>query len=54
MLSSKIEIDEFCSKVFYSIPGTFHTIENTGEGELVVAIWASELFDEHYPDTYYK
>ncbi len=35
-------------------PGTTHNIENTGEGDLVTVIWASEPFDPDRPDTYYE
>ena len=29
-----------------------HSIENTGDGELVTLFWAHELFDPEHPDTY--
>lgn len=32
-------------------PGYTHSIENTGPGELVMLIWASEVFDPDRPDT---
>ena len=35
-------------------PGYLHCIENTGTQDMVVIIWANEVFDETYPDTYYK
>ncbi len=35
-------------------PGTTHNIENTGEGDLITVIWASEPFDPDRPDTYYE
>lgn len=33
-------------------PGYTHSIENTGEGELIVLFWASEVFSAEKPDTY--
>jgi UDP-2-acetamido-2,6-beta-L-arabino-hexul-4-ose reductase len=33
-------------------PGTTHSIENVGSGELIVLFWASEIFDRERPDTY--
>ena len=35
-------------------PGYLHCIENTGTQDMVVIIWSNEVFDETYPDTYYK
>lgn len=34
-------------------PGSTHSIENVGEGEMVTLFWSSELFDPDRPDTYY-
>ena len=33
-------------------PDYTHSIENVGEGELVVLFWASEIFDPECPDTF--
>ena len=33
-------------------PGWTHSIQNVGEGEMVVLFWASEVFDAERPDTY--
>lgn len=33
-------------------PGCTHSIENTGEGELLALFWAGEIFDTSRPDTY--
>ena len=35
-------------------PGYTHAIENVGQDDLVLIIWASELFDPARPDTYYE
>ncbi|MBQ4341526.1 MAG: NAD-dependent epimerase/dehydratase family protein [Clostridia bacterium] len=36
------------------LPGYTHSIENTGEDDLVFIIWANERFDPERPDTYYE
>jgi UDP-2-acetamido-2,6-beta-L-arabino-hexul-4-ose reductase len=35
-------------------PGTTHSIENTGAGEMLTLFWADEVFDPDRPDTYYE
>jgi UDP-2-acetamido-2,6-beta-L-arabino-hexul-4-ose reductase len=35
-------------------PGFTHHIENTGTGDLVTVMWASEPFDADNPDTYFE
>ncbi|MBK5145048.1 NAD-dependent epimerase/dehydratase family protein [Budviciaceae bacterium BWR-B9] len=34
-----------------SVPGWTHDITNTGENELIVMLWANEIFDKSVPDT---
>jgi UDP-2-acetamido-2,6-beta-L-arabino-hexul-4-ose reductase len=34
-------------------PGYAHSIENIGDDEMILLIWANECFDPHNPDTYY-
>lgn len=34
-------------------PGYTHSIQNTGESDMVTIMWASECFDPENPDTYY-
>lgn len=36
------------------LPGYTHSIENTGESDLVFVIWANEEFDPERPDTYFE
>ena len=50
----KIEFEVSDKKLQYvTIPvGYQHSIDNTGEGELVLILWANELFDTNKPDTY--
>ena len=38
--------------VVETIPGWAHDITNTGTDELVVMLWANEIFDRNRPDTY--
>jgi UDP-2-acetamido-2,6-beta-L-arabino-hexul-4-ose reductase len=35
-------------------PGTVHSIENVGDGEMVTVFWAFEAFDPQRPDTYFE
>lgn len=35
-------------------PGYTHSIENTGEEELICLFWANQMFDPEKPDTYWK
>ena len=37
-----------------TIPGWAHDITNTGSDELIVVLWANEIFDNNNPDTFYK
>ncbi len=34
--------------------GYTHNIENIGDDEMILILWANELYDENNPDTYYK
>jgi len=34
-----------------TVPGWAHNITNIGEGDLIVALWANEVFDSSNPDT---
>ena len=38
-------------QVVETVPGWTHDITNVGQGELVVALWANEIFDSARPDT---
>jgi UDP-2-acetamido-2,6-beta-L-arabino-hexul-4-ose reductase len=39
------------ARVVETIPGWTHNITNVGEQELVVMLWANEIFDRDHPDT---
>ncbi|MCC8381326.1 NAD-dependent epimerase/dehydratase family protein [Xenorhabdus sp. PB30.3] len=38
-------------KVVETIPGWSHDITNIGDDELIVMLWANEIFDKDHPDT---
>lgn len=40
------------SEIVETVPGWTHDITNVGEDELVVMLWANEIFDRTRPDTY--
>jgi len=39
-------------EVVETIPGWAHDITNVGDDEMIVMLWANEIFDEKLPDTY--
>ncbi|MDA9297880.1 NAD-dependent epimerase/dehydratase family protein [Pseudomonadales bacterium] len=39
------------SRIVETAPGWSHDITNTGDGELIVMLWANEIFDHSNPDT---
>jgi len=41
-------------KIVETIPGWAHDITNIGDGDLVVMLWANEIFDRERPDTITK
>lgn len=40
------------SEIVETVPGWTHDITNTGNDEMVVMLWANEVFDRARPDTY--
>lgn len=42
------------SKVVETAPGWSHDVTNVGESELIVMLWANEIFDREKPDTFAK
>ncbi|MBU1215100.1 MAG: NAD-dependent epimerase/dehydratase family protein [Gammaproteobacteria bacterium] len=53
------EIYEYCvdasrPEIVETIPGWSHDITNIGEDEMIVLLWANEIFDRNHPDTYSK
>lgn len=39
-------------QIVETVPGWTHDITNVGSGELIVMLWANEIFDREKPDTY--
>lgn len=39
-------------RVVDTVPGWTHDITNIGEGEMLVMLWANEIFDRNRPDTF--
>ena len=39
-------------QIVETIPGWAHNIENIGESEMLVILWANEVFDKEKSDTY--
>lgn len=46
-----IVVDGQETRIVETIPGWTHNVTNIGEGELVVMLWANEIFDRARPDT---
>ena len=40
------------SRIVETVPGWTHDITNTGPDEMVVMLWANEVFDRNRPDTF--
>lgn len=41
-----------CAEIVETVPGWTHDITNIGDDEMVVMLWANEIFDRDRPDTY--
>ncbi|WP_347901347.1 NAD-dependent epimerase/dehydratase family protein [Pseudomonas purpurea] len=39
-------------EIVETVPGWTHDITNVGEDEMIVMLWANEIFDREHPDTY--
>lgn len=46
-----IEVTSEKCEVVITIPGWSHDIKNIGDDELIVMLWANEIFDKENPDT---
>jgi UDP-2-acetamido-2,6-beta-L-arabino-hexul-4-ose reductase len=40
------------AEIVETVPGWTHDITNIGEDEMIVMLWANEIFDRAHPDTY--
>ena len=49
-----LEVSEDVLKVVDTIPGWAHSITNIGDEEVVVLLWANEVFDPEKPDTIFS
>ena len=47
----EISVSDSYFEIVETIPGWAHDITNTGDGELIVMLWANEIFDPELPDT---
>ncbi len=47
----ELTVDGLNPKIVETIPGWTHDITNIGENDLIVMLWASEVFDKTRPDT---
>ena len=47
------QVSEKSFEVIDIPPGYTHNIINTGDSEMVVLMWANEIFQPENPDTYY-
>ena len=39
-------------QIVETVPGWTHDITNVGDDEMIVMLWANEIFDRERPDTY--
>jgi UDP-2-acetamido-2,6-beta-L-arabino-hexul-4-ose reductase len=51
------ELHEICTsgekpEIVETIPGWVHDVANIGDHEMIVMLWANEIFDHEHPDTY--
>tara|TARA_B100001248_G_scaffold89409_1_gene65970 strand:+ start:22063 stop:23178 length:1116 start_codon:yes stop_codon:yes gene_type:complete len=46
-----IKVSDKKIQVIESIPGWHHDISNTGDDDLIVLLWANEIFKKEFPDT---
>lgn len=49
--SNELIVDGIDSKIVETAPGWSHDVTNIGDNELVVMLWANEIFDRENPDT---
>ena len=48
----EMETDGSKSEIVDTVPGWTHDITNIGTDEMIVMLWANEIFDPENPDTY--
>jgi UDP-2-acetamido-2,6-beta-L-arabino-hexul-4-ose reductase len=47
------EVSDAKMEIVEMIPGYTHNITNIGDEEMILFLWANEIFDKNNPDTYY-
>jgi len=47
-------VDASKPEIVETIPGWSHDITNIGDDEMIVLLWANEIFDRNHPDTFTK
>lgn len=47
----EVIVDEGHARVVETVPGWAHSITNVGASEMIVMLWANEVFDPRHPDT---
>ena len=50
-LTHKLHTDGDTPEVVETVPGWTHDITNVGDHDLIVMLWANEVFDRDRPDT---
>lgn len=50
----EIKVDSSKPEIVETIPGWTHDITNCGDEEMIVMLWANEIFDRQHPDTIAK
>lgn len=50
---SQLTVSHTNRKAVHTIPGIVHNIKNIGKSELVVILWANEVFNKEKPDTFF-
>jgi UDP-2-acetamido-2,6-beta-L-arabino-hexul-4-ose reductase len=48
----EIYTDGSSPKIVETVPGWSHDITNIGDEEMIVMLWANEIFDREAPDTF--
>ena len=51
-ITYKIKVKAEDNKVVISIPGWAHSVTNIGKSEMIVFLWANEVYNKNKPDTY--
>jgi len=50
--TAEVETSGDTPQIVETVPGWTHDITNIGDAEIIVILWASEVFDRNRPDTY--